>query len=117
MGDYNTPSLDDATFKALTRCGLMVPDALRELRMGDLTVRGSNLLGDARYDQILHMPTLKSRFTNFGGTLDFYGSDKFIRELFPHEARLKLFKSCPLGTFHFTDIEGVCIDVAEGETH
>ena len=33
------------------------------------------------------------------------------------EARLKLFKSCPLGTFHFTDIEGVCIDVAEGETH
>ena len=83
MGDFNTPSLDDATFKALTRCGLMVPDALRELRMGDLTVRGSNLLGDARYDQILHMPTLKSRFTNFGGTLDFYGSDKFIRELFP----------------------------------
>ena len=33
------------------------------------------------------------------------------------EARLKLLKSCPLGAFHFTDIEGVCIDVAEGETH
>lgn len=83
MGDFNTPSLDDATFKALTRCGLQVPDSLRELKVGDVTVRGSNLLRDARYDQILHLPTLKSRFTNFGGTLDFYGSDKFIRELFP----------------------------------
>ena len=83
MGDFNTPSLDDATFKALTRCGLQVPDSLRELKVGDVTVRGSNLSRDARYDQILHLPTLKSRFTNFGGTLDFYGSDKFIRELFP----------------------------------
>lgn len=83
MGDFNTPSLDDATFKALTRCGLQVPDSLRELKVGDVTVRGSNLSRDARYDQILHLPTLKSRFTNFGGTLDFYGSDKFIRDLFP----------------------------------
>lgn len=85
MGDFNTPSLDDATFKALTRCGLQVPDSLRELKVGDVTVRGSNLARDARYDQILHLPTLKRRFTNFGGTLDFYGSDKAIRDLFPSE--------------------------------
>ena len=29
------------------------------------------------------------------------------------EARLNLFKKCPLGCLHLTDIEGVCIDVAE----
>jgi catechol-2,3-dioxygenase len=29
------------------------------------------------------------------------------------EARLNLFKKCPLGCFHLTDIEGVHIDVAE----
>jgi len=33
------------------------------------------------------------------------------------EARLKLFQQCPLGAFHFTDIEGVYIDVANGEAH
>ena len=31
------------------------------------------------------------------------------------EARLKLFQKCPLGSYHFTDIEGVYIDVANGE--
>jgi catechol 2,3-dioxygenase-like lactoylglutathione lyase family enzyme len=30
------------------------------------------------------------------------------------EARLKLFRKCPLGAYHFTDIEGVYIDVANG---
>jgi catechol 2,3-dioxygenase-like lactoylglutathione lyase family enzyme len=33
------------------------------------------------------------------------------------EARLKLLQKCPLGCYHFTDIEGVCIDVANGEAH
>ncbi|HMI95396.1 MAG TPA: VOC family protein [Micropepsaceae bacterium] len=31
------------------------------------------------------------------------------------EARLKLFQKCPLGCHHFTDIEGVYIDIANGE--
>lgn len=31
------------------------------------------------------------------------------------EARLNLFKKCPLGCFHLTDIEGVYIDTAEAE--
>jgi catechol 2,3-dioxygenase-like lactoylglutathione lyase family enzyme len=31
------------------------------------------------------------------------------------EARLNLFKKCPLGHFHLTDIEGAYIDVAEAE--
>lgn len=29
------------------------------------------------------------------------------------KARLDLFKTCPMGHFHLTDIEGVCIDVAD----
>ena len=29
------------------------------------------------------------------------------------EARLNLFRKCPLGSWHLTDIEGVCIDVTE----
>lgn len=83
MGDFNTPKLDDKLFKALTRRGLQVPDSLLTLKAGDVTVGGSNLNKDARYDQILHMPTAKKRFTNFGGTLDFYVSDARIKELFP----------------------------------
>ena len=83
MGDFNTPSLDDKTFKALTQRGLQIPDFAGRPQDRRLTVKGSNLGKDARYDQILHMPTLKERFTNHGGTLDFYGSDAFIKELFP----------------------------------
>ena len=33
------------------------------------------------------------------------------------EARLNLFKKCPLGCHHFTDIEGVYIDVMNGEAN
>ncbi|MBN9515852.1 MAG: endonuclease/exonuclease/phosphatase family protein [Alphaproteobacteria bacterium] len=83
MGDFNTPKLDDKLFKALTRRGLQVPDSLMKLRSGDVTVGGSNLNKNARYDQILHLPTAKKRFTNFGGTLDFHVSDAGIKELFP----------------------------------
>ncbi len=83
MGDFNTPKLDDKLFKALTRRGLQVPDSLMKLKSGDVTVGGSNLNKDARYDQILHLPTAKKRFTNFGGTLDFHVSDAGIKELFP----------------------------------
>lgn len=83
MGDFNTPKLDDKLFKALTRRGLQVPDSLMKLKSGDVTVGGSNLNKNARYDQILHLPTAKKRFTNFGGTLDFHVSDAGIKELFP----------------------------------
>lgn len=83
MGDFNTPSLDDNLFKALTSRGLQIPDSLVNLSAGDQIVRGSNLGKTARYDQILHMPTVKKRFTNAGGTLDFFGSDARIKDLFP----------------------------------
>ena len=83
MGDFNTPSLDDKLFKALTSRGLQIPDSLVNLKLGDQIVKDSNLGKDARYDQILHLPTVKKRFTNAGGTLDFYGNDARIKELFP----------------------------------
>jgi endonuclease/exonuclease/phosphatase family metal-dependent hydrolase len=83
MGDFNIPKLDDRLFKALTSRGLRIPECLRELRVGDRVINGSNLGTDARYDQILHLPTLKDRFTNEGGALDFFISDARIKELFP----------------------------------
>ena len=83
MGDFNTPSLDDELFKALTSRGLQIPDSLRELKIGKQVVAGSNLGKSARYDQILHLSTVKNRFTNAGGTLDFFESKPGIKELFP----------------------------------
>jgi endonuclease/exonuclease/phosphatase family metal-dependent hydrolase len=112
MGDFNTPSLDDKTFKALTQRGLQIPTSLVDLKIGDFTVKGSNLGKDARYDQILHMPTLKERFTNRGGTLDFYGSDAFIKELFPDagysraEFTYQLSDHFPIWVQIDTDIDG-----------
>jgi hypothetical protein len=112
MGDFNTPSLDDKTFKALTRRGLQIPDALVDLKVGEMTVKGSNLGKDARYDQILHLPTLKKRFTNFGGTLDFYVSDAAIKELFPDagytrmEFTFQLSDHFPVWVQIDTDIDG-----------
>jgi hypothetical protein len=85
MGDFNVPKIGDKLFKALTSCGLQVPDALQNLKVGDQIIGGSNLEKTARYDQILHLPTLKKRFSNNGGTLDFFGSEKQIKDLFPGE--------------------------------
>ena len=83
MGDFNIPKIDDALFKALTRHKLQMPDTLLKLKVGDQVIGGSNLAKDARYDQILHLPTLKKRFSNAGGTLDFYGNDGNVKKLLP----------------------------------
>jgi hypothetical protein len=83
LGDFNIASLDDNLFKALTSRGLMLPACLKQLKVGDRGIGGSNLARDARYDQILHLPTMKERFTNEGGALDFYDSDSGIADLFP----------------------------------
>lgn len=83
MGDFNIPKLDDKLFQALTSRGLRIPECLRELRVGDRVIKGSNLGTNARYDQILHLPTMKDRFTNDGGAIDFFISDAKIDELFP----------------------------------
>jgi hypothetical protein len=83
MGDFNVPRIGDELFKALTSRGLQVPDALVSLKAGNQVLGGSNLNKTARYDQILHLPTLEKRFSNAGGTLDFFGSDAHIKDLFP----------------------------------
>ena len=66
MGDFNIPAINDKLFNALTSRGLQIPDALVKLKSGDQTLAGSNLGKDARYDQILHLPTMKQRFSNAG---------------------------------------------------
>jgi endonuclease/exonuclease/phosphatase family metal-dependent hydrolase len=83
MGDFNTRTLDDPIFRALASHGLKIPKPLVELTAGKRVVRGSNLGKDARYDQILHLPTIPDNFTNCGGTLDFFIDDAHIDELFP----------------------------------
>jgi len=85
IGDFNTPKMDDHLFKALTSRGLQAPDALVNLKIGERVVAGSNIDENARYDQILHLPTDSKRFSNRGGTLDFFGNGAAIKQLFPSE--------------------------------
>jgi len=90
FGDFNTPSIDDAIFAALVSCGLKIPGPLVTLKEGDRVITGSNLGKDARYDQILHLPTVPENFTNAGGIVDFYIDDSKIDELFPGKGYTKL---------------------------
>jgi endonuclease/exonuclease/phosphatase family metal-dependent hydrolase len=112
MGDFNIPKLGDDLFKALTSKGLQIPESLLELKYGDIVVKGSNLGKDARYDQILHLPTAKNRFSNFGGTVDFYISDAKIKELFPtsnytrEKFTYQMSDHFPVWVQIITDIEG-----------
>lgn len=82
------------------------------LRAGDQVIGGSNLGKDARYDQIPYLPTLKKRFSNDDGTLDFFGSDAGIKVLFSDKgyAREKfsfqLSDHFPLWVHIKTDIDG-----------
>jgi endonuclease/exonuclease/phosphatase family metal-dependent hydrolase len=111
MGDFNVPAIDDELYNALTSRGLQIPDALRKLKSGGSTIEGSNLGKDARYDQILHHPSVKKRFTNNAGVLDFFISDSKINQLFPgkHYDRTKfsfqLSDHFPLWAQVITDIE------------
>lgn len=112
MGDFNIPEIGDGLFNALTSSGLLVPDALQNLKSGDQTIGGSNLGKNARYDQILHLPTLKKRFSNNGGAFDFFGSDARISELFPdknytrEKFSFQLSDHFPLWVQIKTDIDG-----------
>jgi endonuclease/exonuclease/phosphatase family metal-dependent hydrolase len=83
VGDFNTPKLIDPIFGALVSRGLKVPKPLVQLKAGDRVIGGSNLGTDARYDQILHLPTVPENFTNDGGALDFFIDNAHIDQLFP----------------------------------
>ncbi len=112
MGDFNVPKIGDQLYQALTSRGLQIPDALQNLKAGDQLIGGTNLGKDARYDQILHLPSLKKRFTNSGGTLDFFVSDARIKELFPdknytrQKFSFQLSDHFPLWVQIKTDIDG-----------
>jgi len=74
LGDFNIPDRESPLFKAITRRGLKVPDAL-------LGTHGTNLAADKRYDQILHLQAFTKSFTNHGGSLDFFQKD--YKSLYP----------------------------------
>lgn len=83
MGDFNIPKIGDRLYQAVTSKGLQVPRALLDVRKGPLT---TNLARNKRYDQILHYPTRKKRFTDKAGVLDFYCGD--IQPLYPTNPEL-----------------------------
>jgi len=91
---------------------LQIPDCLKILKVGDRVIGGSNLGQDARFDQIMHLPTMKKRFTDAGGALDFFVSDKRIKDLFPkssysrQEFTFQLSDHFPVWTQIYTDIDG-----------
>ena len=115
-GDFNIPALDDALFKALTSRGLQIPESLRQLKSGDRVIGGTNLEESARYDQILHLPTVPANFMQAGGTLDFFIDDAHIEELFPGEKytrqqfSFQLSDHLPLWIQVKTDIDGHRLD-------
>jgi endonuclease/exonuclease/phosphatase family metal-dependent hydrolase len=73
VGDFNITSYDSDLYKAVSKHGLSAPKSLLK------SEHGSNLAKNKRYDQILHHPTITgSRFSEYGGVLDFYKSDHKI---------------------------------------
>ena len=116
MGDFNIPKIGDKLFKALTSCGLQIPKVLIDLKAGERAIGGSNLGGNARYDQILHMPTLQERFSKIGGAVDFFQGESKIKELFPEsdytsqQFSFQLSDHFPLWVQIKTDIDGERLD-------
>ncbi len=70
FGDFNVPDRSHDAYKKLTGNGkrLLLPTGL-------LGVEGTNLSKKNTYDQILHSPTNRARFTDNGGALDYYLND------------------------------------------
>jgi len=116
MGDFNTPKMTDALFQALTSGDLKVPEPLQTLKAGDLVLKGSNLKNDARYDQILHQPTIPDNAITAGGTLDFYPNAGIIEKLFPgknftqDKFSFQLSDHFPVWIQLKTDIDGFRLD-------
>lgn len=102
MGDFNIPNIESDLFKAVTSKGLMIPEALSKKSFG------TNLEKDKRYDQILHLPIYKNKFTNNGGVVDFYSGN--IKPLFTDLDKSKftyqMSDHLPLWIQINTDIDG-----------
>ncbi|MDJ0842189.1 MAG: endonuclease/exonuclease/phosphatase family protein [Acidobacteriota bacterium] len=90
LGDFNIPSLTSKLYKAVSKHGLRMAEAIARVKIG------SNLSKKARYDQILHYPHFTNTFSNTGGVLDFVGDDlkQTIEALYPGQGlSVGLFKS------------------------
>ena len=116
MGDFNVPKIGDTLFRALTSRGLSIPQPLTTLKSGNTVLNGTNIRKNARYDQILHLPTDEKRFRGAGGTLDFFIDNKHIDELFPNEGlstekfTFQLSDHFPVWVQINTNIEGQRLD-------
>ncbi len=116
MGDFNVPKLGDRMFKALTSKGLKVPAPLVELKTRDQVLKGSNLGDDARYDQILHLPTFPENAITAGGAVNFFKNVAQIEKLFPGKGYSvekfshQLSDHLPLWVQVKTDIDGLRLD-------
>ena len=116
LGDFNTPRMDDDLFQALTSHDLKVPQPLVKLKAGDQVLKGSNLGNDARYDQILHLPTIPENAITAGGTLNFYPNATIIEKLFPgkkmtrEKFSFQLSDHLPVWIQVKTDIDGFRLD-------
>ena len=102
MGDFNIPSIDSDLFKAIASKGLMIPEALSKMSFG------TNLQRNKRYDQILHLPIYKKKFTNCGGVVDFYsgGIKKLFGDMDKRKFTYQMSDHLPLWIQINTNIEG-----------
>ena len=67
MGDFNIPKIGDPLYKAVTSKGLKAAKPL-------LGLKGTNILENKNYDQILYYPKHTKNITE-GGTINFYKND------------------------------------------
>ena len=75
MGDFNIPKIGDSLYKAITSKGLKAAEPL-------LGLKGTNILRNKNYDQILYYPKHTKNITQ-GGVVDFYKDD--FTPLYPKE--------------------------------
>ncbi|OGU64968.1 MAG: endonuclease [Stygiobacter sp. RIFOXYC12_FULL_38_8] len=102
MGDFNIPNIESDLFSAVVSKGLMIPEALSKKSFG------TNLEKDKRYDQILHLPIYKNKFTNNGGVVDFYAGNikPLFKDLDKSKFTYQMSDHLPLWIQINTDIEG-----------
>ena len=102
MGNINIPKIGDSLFNALNHCGLQVPNALVNLKVELQLSGGTNLGKDARYDQILHLPTVRHASVMMAAHSIFSGTTQASRNCFRMKTipgRNSAFRSQT--TFHF----------------
>ncbi len=87
VGDFNIPKVGDALYKAITKKGLRIPEALLQASVAS-NLSGTNLSRKSSYDQILYYQNHSEQaFQGAAGVLDFYKGDH--QKLFPGDSMTK----------------------------